>query len=53
MVEQGRGGRIINIGSIDSFRPWMVGSAAYDASKAGILGMSKSLALELAPLRFL
>lgn len=49
MVEQGRGGRIINIGSIDSLRPWMVGSAAYDASKAGILGMSKSLALELAP----
>lgn len=50
MVEQGRAwGRIVNIGSIDSFRPWMVGSAAYDASKAGILGMSKSLALELAP----
>lgn len=49
MVEQGRGGRIINIGSIDSLRPWKVGSAAYDASKAGILGMSRSLALELAP----
>lgn len=49
MVEQGRGGRIINIGSVDSLRPWMIGSAAYDASKAGILGMSRSLALELAP----
>lgn len=49
MVKQGRGGRIINIGSVDSLRPWMVGSAAYDASKAGILGMSKSLALELSP----
>lgn len=49
MIEQGRGGRIINIGSVDSLKPWMVGSASYDASKAGILGMSKSLALELAP----
>lgn len=49
MVTQGRGGRIINIGSVDSLKPWAVGSAAYDASKAGILGMSKSLALELAP----
>ena len=48
MVSQGRGGRIINIGSVDSLRPWQVGSAAYDASKAGIWGMSKSLALELA-----
>lgn len=49
MVKQKRGGRIINIGSVDSLKPWKVGSAAYDASKAGILGMSKSLALELAP----
>lgn len=49
MVAQGRGGRIINMGSVDSLKPWSVGSAAYDASKAGILGMSKSLALELAP----
>lgn len=49
MVEQGRGGRIINIGSVDSLKPWKVGSAGYDASKAGIWGMSKSLALELAP----
>lgn len=49
MVESGRGGKIINIGSVDSLSPWKVGSAAYDASKAGILGMSKSLALELGP----
>lgn len=49
MVKQGRGGRIINIRSVDSLQPWIVGSAAYDASKAGILGMSRSLALELAP----
>lgn len=49
MVSQGRGGKIINIGSVDSLKPWAIGSAAYDASKAGILGMSRSLALELAP----
>src|SRR3990167_4006689 len=40
MVSQGRGGKIINIGSVDSLKPWAIGSAAYDASKAGILGMS-------------
>jgi len=49
MIEQGHGGRIINIGSVDSVRPWRAGMAAYDASKAAILGFSKNLALELAP----
>ncbi len=49
MVEQGHGGKIVNIGSASSLRPWMVGLAAYDASKAGIIGMSRNLALELAP----
>jgi 2-deoxy-D-gluconate 3-dehydrogenase len=33
MVKQGRGGKIVNIGSIDSLHPSMVGLAAYDASK--------------------
>lgn len=49
MVEQGRGGTIINISSIDAFRPSMVGLAAYDASKGGVTMFTKSLALELAP----
>ncbi|HHU81728.1 MAG TPA: SDR family oxidoreductase [Firmicutes bacterium] len=49
MVAQGRGGRIINIASIDAFRPSMVGLAAYDASKGGVVMFTKSLALELAP----
>lgn len=48
MVRQGSGGRIINIGSIDSIHPSMVGLAAYDSSKGAVLMFTKSLALELA-----
>jgi 2-deoxy-D-gluconate 3-dehydrogenase len=49
MVEQGTGGAIVNIASIDSLHPSMVGLAAYDTSKGGVLMFTKSLALELAP----
>lgn len=53
MVEQGQsgrtGGRIINIASVDAIHPSMVGLAAYDASKGGVVMFTKSLALELAP----
>ena len=49
MVEQGAGGSIVNIASIDSLHPSMVGLAAYDTSKGGVLMFTKSLALELAP----
>jgi 2-deoxy-D-gluconate 3-dehydrogenase len=49
MVEQGKGGAIINIASIDSLHPSMVGLAAYDSSKGGVLMFTRSLALELAP----
>ena len=49
MIKQGRGGRIINISSIDALHPSMIGLAAYDASKHGVWGFTKSLALELAP----
>lgn len=49
MIKQGRGGKIINIGSIDSLRPSMVGLAAYDASKGGVLMFTRSFALEMAP----
>ncbi len=51
MIERGNGGNIINIGSIDSLHPSMVGLAAYDASKGGVLMLTRSLALELAPHR--
>lgn len=49
MVRQGRGGRIINITSIDALHPSSVGLAHYDASKHGVWGFTKNLALEVAP----
>ncbi len=49
MVEQGRGGRIVNVTSIDAIHPSMVGLAHYDASKHGVWGFTKNVALELAP----
>jgi NAD(P)-dependent dehydrogenase (short-subunit alcohol dehydrogenase family) len=49
MVKQGRGGKIVNIASIDSLHPSMPGLAAYDTSKGGVLMFTKALALELAP----
>lgn len=49
MIEQGRGGRIVNVTSIDALHPSMVGLAHYDASKHGAWGFTKNIALELAP----
>ena len=49
MVEQGRGGRIITVTSVDALHPSSVGLAHYDASKHGAWGFTKNLALELAP----
>ena len=42
------GGTICNIGSIDSFHPSMVGLAAYDASKGGMLMFTRNFAVEAA-----
>ncbi|HLC38729.1 MAG TPA: SDR family NAD(P)-dependent oxidoreductase [Patescibacteria group bacterium] len=47
MISQGRGGKIINITSIDALHPSMVGLAHYDASKHGVWGFTKNAALEL------
>jgi len=44
----GAGGRLILTGSVLGERP-REGLAAYSASKAGLTGMAKSLALDLAP----
>lgn len=49
MKAQGRGGKIINITSVDAIHPSMVGLAHYDASKHGIWGFTKNSAFELAP----
>jgi 2-deoxy-D-gluconate 3-dehydrogenase len=49
MVSQGHGGRIVNIASIDALHP--TGALAhYDASKGGVVMLTKATALELAPL---
>lgn len=48
MKQGGRGGRIINITSVDALHPSMIGLAHYDASKHGLWGFTKNSALELA-----
>ncbi|OGK15654.1 SDR family oxidoreductase [Candidatus Roizmanbacteria bacterium RIFCSPLOWO2_02_FULL_37_19] len=48
MIEQDRGGKIINITSIDALHPSSIGLAHYDASKHGVWGFTKNVALELA-----
>jgi 2-dehydro-3-deoxy-D-gluconate 5-dehydrogenase len=48
MIAQGRGGKIINVSSIDALHPSMTGLAHYDASKHGVWGLTKNVALELA-----
>ncbi len=48
MQTQGTGGVIINIGSVSADRP-SPGTAAYGAAKAGILNLTKTLAVEWAP----
>jgi NAD(P)-dependent dehydrogenase (short-subunit alcohol dehydrogenase family) len=47
MVEQGRGGRIVNVTSIHEHTP-LRGSAAYSAAKGGLGMLTKAMALELA-----
>jgi 2-deoxy-D-gluconate 3-dehydrogenase len=49
MRKQGTGGRIVNVTSIDALHPSGIGLAHYDASKHGVWGFTKNLALELAP----
>jgi len=48
MIKQGKGGKIINITSIDALHPSSIGLAHYDASKHGVWGFTKNVAIELA-----
>jgi 3-oxoacyl-[acyl-carrier protein] reductase len=48
MVDQGRRGAIVNISSFAAARSHRI-MAAYDASKAGIEGFTRAIALDLAP----
>lgn len=49
MIEQRRGGCIVNIASIEAVHPSSGGMSAYDASKGGVLMLTRSLARELGP----
>ncbi|MCD0453541.1 SDR family oxidoreductase [Actinocorallia sp. API 0066] len=49
LVEQGRGGRIITVNSVESVNPSVLGLGHYSASKHGVHGLIKTMALELAP----
>jgi NAD(P)-dependent dehydrogenase (short-subunit alcohol dehydrogenase family) len=46
MVEQGRGGRVVNVTSVHEHTP-IRNNAAYTAAKHGLGGLTKQLALEL------
>jgi NAD(P)-dependent dehydrogenase (short-subunit alcohol dehydrogenase family) len=48
LLRQDQGGRIINISSVAG-KTGMARTAAYSASKFGLIGLTQSLALELAP----
>jgi NAD(P)-dependent dehydrogenase (short-subunit alcohol dehydrogenase family) len=51
MVEQGEGGRIINISSVAGLRggrPGRLAVIGYNASKAGLLGLTRALATHMA-----
>ncbi|MFC1947909.1 SDR family NAD(P)-dependent oxidoreductase [Chloroflexota bacterium] len=47
MISQGKGGSIINIASIEALHPSSTGMSAYDASKGGVLMLTRSMASEL------
>jgi NAD(P)-dependent dehydrogenase (short-subunit alcohol dehydrogenase family) len=47
MIKQLRGGCVINIASIEALHPSSTGMSAYDASKGGLLMLTKSMAREM------
>jgi NAD(P)-dependent dehydrogenase (short-subunit alcohol dehydrogenase family) len=49
MIDAGRGGVIINVVSTAGFRGVAPGMSAYVASKHGVRGLTRQLAIELAP----
>lgn len=48
LVAQGRGGRIVNVSSAADVQP-LADLTAYIAAKGGVVGLTKTLALELGP----
>jgi 2-deoxy-D-gluconate 3-dehydrogenase len=52
MIKAGHGGKIINLASIDGYNPGE-GRLVYGVSKAGVVVLTKALALELSPYKIL
>jgi NAD(P)-dependent dehydrogenase (short-subunit alcohol dehydrogenase family) len=48
LIKQNRGGAIINISSMAGKTSWAA-SAQYSAAKSGVIGLTRSVAMELAP----
>jgi 3-oxoacyl-[acyl-carrier protein] reductase len=48
-MRERRRGKIVNVSSVAGLRPLMPALAPYSAAKAGIIALTRSLALELAP----
>lgn len=49
MVDRGKGGVIVNLASLAGFSAYGPGFAHYTPSKHGVIGLTKSLAVELGP----
>jgi len=49
MIEQGEGGVIVNVTSIDALHPTSQGMSHYTTSKHALWGLTKCMALELGP----
>ncbi len=52
MIKAGHGGKVINLASIDGYSPGE-GRLVYGVSKAGVVVLTKALALELSPYKIL
>jgi NAD(P)-dependent dehydrogenase (short-subunit alcohol dehydrogenase family) len=53
MREAGRGGRIVNVTTMGTLHPVLHGNAAYSASRAGVVAMTRSIAFDYARDRIL
>lgn len=51
MIAEGRNGAIVNVASVDAMAPSAEGLAHYTTSKHAIAGLTRTLAMELAPHR--
>ncbi len=48
-ARRGRGGALVNVGSIEAFLPFAPGLAHYDAAKLGVVALTRAVAREFGP----